>query len=219
MGNSARPRGRLGPYHAGVTGYDAGSPHRTSAVPHCRRLATLLVGVVLGVGIITVAANHDATSIHACASKSNGAARSIVDPSLCDTKKEGAIVWNVEGPIGPQGPEGPQGIQGSQGEQGIQGPAGLAGATGPAGPNWSIYVVSATESVPAGTAWATSRSCNTGDIALASSYNTAYQGGSLSAPSRNERTGTGTWTFTVANTSTAAHTIASLAVVCADTTP
>ena len=126
---------------------------------------------------------------------------------------EKPLDWNQEGPAGPQGPAG---AAGPAGPAGAQGPA---GAVGPAGPSWDIYIVDEEEDVPAFTIWSTTRSCDAGDIALASSYSMDYDGGYLGAPLRDQRAAVGTWHFTLSNTSNVAFTIESLAVICADTTP
>jgi hypothetical protein len=85
----------------------------------------------------------------------------------------------------------------------------------------NVYTVSAPETIPALTIHTTTRSCDSEDIALSSSYNMGYSvqqiqnAGFLSPPQRNERTGSDTWTFAVTNMNpTSPFTIFALAVVC-----
>ena len=105
----------------------------------------------LAVGAVAIAAlaadgiataTHDANTVHACKSQSNGAVRIVDSPEDC-RKSEDPLSWNRQGPAGPagaQGPQGetgatgPQGPQGETGATGPQGPQGETGATGPQGP-------------------------------------------------------------------------------------
>jgi hypothetical protein len=159
--------------------------------------------------------------ISGCYSRSGGALR-VVDPSTTSCKTgETSHAWNVQGPTGLTGPQGVQGPQGPIGPQGIQGVTGATGPAGPAGPNWSVYTVTAPETIPKSTVWITTRSCNSGDIALSSSYNMGYSvqqiqlAGFRDPPLVNERTGSDTWTFYIGNTDpTNSFTIHALAVVC-----
>lgn len=190
-----------------------------------RGLLIGLAGTVAIAGTAVVYATIPSNNvISGCYTKSGGALR-VVDPSTTNCKTgETSIAWNVQGPIGltgPQGVQGPQGATGLQGIQGLTGAAGAIGPAGPAGPNWNVYTVTAAETIPALTVWTTTRSCNPGDIALASSYDMAYSvqqiflAGYLDPPVKNERTGSDTWTFAVGNTNANnAFTIHALAVVC-----
>lgn len=172
-----------------------------------------------GVVYATIPSNN---TIYGCYTKSGGTL-SVIDPSTTSCKSgETSIAWNVTGPIGPVGPQGPQGPTGPEGPQGVQGLTGPTGPAGPAGPSWSVYDVSAPETIPALTVWTATRSCNPGDIALSSSYNMAYDvqqivnAGFINPPVRNERTGSDTWTFAVSNTDpNNQFTIHALAVTCA----
>lgn len=185
----------------------------------------LAIALVVMVSAVVYATIPNANVIHGCYSRSGGTLR-VIDASVTQCKQtETALAWNVQGPIGPIGATGPTGPQGEQGEPGPTGPQGAQGSvgpTGPAGPNWTIYTVTAPEQIPALTVWTTTRHCNQGDIALAGSFNMAYGvqniplAGYLDPPVRSERTGVGTWTFTVGNTNpNNAFTVFALAVVCA----
>ena len=132
---------------------------------------------------------------------------------------ETPIQWNQKGEQGPQGIQGLPGKDGLRGTDGQAGADGQDGADGAPGPNWTIYTAGSSETVPAGTLFSATRSCNSGDLALGPTYDTSYPGGTLGAPDRSERTGPSTWAYKVANTSTVPLTIALLGIVCADTTP
>lgn len=108
------------------------------------------MGIGIGAGVVSVAAQNDGNQIRACVG-SSGIVRIPKQRGTC-TKRETPVVWNITGPagpagvqgeVGPAGPEGPQGVTGPQGEPGVagsQGPEGpkgepgVAGPTGPAGP-------------------------------------------------------------------------------------
>jgi len=171
-------------------------------------IALVVVGGVL-IGGAAYATIPDASGvIHGCYARSGGALRVIDDGVINCSKSETSLNWNVKGPAGPQG------------AQGIQGPQGQAGPTGPAGPSWTIYVVTATEPVPARETKTVTRSCNAGDLALAASYDMFDDaGGAIDPPYRSERTAAGTWTYTVYNPQSSDLTAFSLGVLCADTTP
>jgi collagen triple helix repeat protein len=184
-----------------------------------------LAGTVAIAGTAVVYATIPSNNvISGCYTKSGGTL-SVIDPSTTSCKNgDTSLAWNVQGPTGPTGPQGLQGAQGPTGPQGIQGPTGATGPTGPAGPagpNWNVYIVGGPETIPAGTLWTASRTCNNGDIALSSSYNMAYGvqniplAGYLDPPVRNERTASDTWTFAVGNSNlNNSFTIFQLAVVC-----
>ena len=178
-----------------------------------RRVLIGLAGTVVVAGTAVVYATIPSNNlISGCYSRSGGALR-VLDPSVTSCKSgETSLTWNVQGPTGLTGP---QGVQGPQGATGATGPA------GPAGPNWNVYTVTAAETIPKLTVWTTTRSCNPGDIALSSSYDMAYSvqqiviAGYIDPPVRNERTGSGTWTFAIGNTDPVnSFTIHALAVVC-----
>jgi len=190
-----------------------------------RRVLIGLAGMVAIAGTAVVYATIPSNNlISGCYMKSGGSLR-VLDPSVTSCKSgETSLAWNVQGPTGLTGGQGVQGPQGATGPQGIQGLTGATGATGPAGPagpNWNVYTVTAAETIPKLTVWTTTRSCNPGDIALSSSYDMAYSvqqivtAGYIDPPLRNERTGTGTWTFAIGNTDpNNSFTIHALAVVC-----
>jgi collagen triple helix repeat protein len=191
-------------------------------------LATLLAGVALGAGVMTVTADQDASTLHGCVDSKSGLVRIVADASLCNTKKESAVAWNVQGPVGPQGPQGeqgpvgatgpqgPQGEQGAQGPAGPQGPQGVPGPTGPAGPA-SVRVVSDTVTVRAGS--------SNGLLVFCGMFETATGGGSKpndafvltgSAPTDGDFGFADGWWVTANNTSATAQTLTVYAL-CAPT--
>src|SRR4051794_13822510 len=103
-----------------------------------RRSTKLAVAAVATVGVISGTAyatglTSSATTIRACAAKSNGALRAVNARTPC-RKGERRLTWNTVGRRGVAGVQGPAGIAGGPGPAGPQGPAGPAGPGGPAGP-------------------------------------------------------------------------------------
>jgi hypothetical protein len=182
-------------------------------------LATLLAGVALGAGVMTVTADQDASTLHGCVDSKSGQVRIVDDAALCNAKKETAVAWNVQGPAGPQGPQGPQGEPGPMGATGAQGPQGADGARGPAGPQGpqgamgpagpaSVRVVSDTVTVGAGS--------TSGLLVFCGMFETATGGGSKpnsalvmngSAPTDGDMGFADGWWVGVTNTSATAQTL------------
>src|SRR4051794_35288342 len=103
-----------------------------------RRSTKLAVAAVATVGVVSGTAyatglTSSATTIRACAAKSNGALRAVNARTPC-RKSERRLTWNTAGPRGVRGVQGPAGIAGALGPAGPQGPAGGQGPAGPAGP-------------------------------------------------------------------------------------
>src|SRR4051794_41725844 len=102
-----------------------------------RRPTKLAIAAVATVGVISGTAyatgvTSSATTIRACAAKSNGALRAVNARTRC-RKSERRLAWNTAGPRGVRGVQGPAGIAGALGPAGPQGPAGGQGPAGPAG--------------------------------------------------------------------------------------
>ncbi|HEX2296401.1 MAG TPA: phage tail protein [Actinomycetota bacterium] len=97
-----------------------------------KALAPWTLVVVLSLGGGLALANHDTTTIHACAKTGTGALRVVSSGDECKSN-ETPMQWTVEGPQGPPGPQGPIGPQGPAGPQGPQGPQGIPGPAGPQG--------------------------------------------------------------------------------------
>ncbi|WP_121497980.1 MopE-related protein [Paenibacillus montanisoli] len=77
----------------------------------------------------------EATSkIYACQDKKTGVLRVVSSNTLCNSKSEIPLSWNIAGPKGDAGEPGPQGLAGADGAQGTQGSQGEQGPAGPAGP-------------------------------------------------------------------------------------
>ncbi|MFL5928556.1 MAG: hypothetical protein ACJ77E_16615 [Gaiellaceae bacterium] len=122
-----------------------------------RRSTKLAVAAVATVGVISGTAyatglTSSATTIRACAAKSNGALRAVSTSTRC-RKSERRLTWNTAGPRGVRGLPGPAGIAGGPGPAGIaggpgpagpQGPAGNQGPAGPAGPQGAAAVLGLT---------------------------------------------------------------------------
>jgi hypothetical protein len=131
-----------------------------------KAIVTAAVAAVLGAGAsgaVTLAAASSSETINACARKKNGQLR-LAAAGKC-RHSETAIRWNVSGPTGASGSrglQGPQGIQGIQGNQGVPGQRGPSDGygiskpdpTGAAIPLNGSYTTVASETVPAGSYYA-----------------------------------------------------------------
>jgi hypothetical protein len=81
-------------------------------------LATLVAGLLFGVGAMSVIAHGGDTSlIHGCVKNKGGALRIVNATATCNSL-ETALDWNIQGLQGEIGPVGPQGPQGEQGPPG-----------------------------------------------------------------------------------------------------
>ena len=106
--------------------------------------AALIGGVSLAVGT--------SEPLYACVTQRTGAVRMVSAITVCNTRTERKVTWNVEGPQGPAGAAGAPGLAGPagpQGEPGVAGPAGPAGPQGEPGPAGGavgtlVYKVTAT---------------------------------------------------------------------------
>ena len=89
-------------------------------------LNAILIAVLLGMtGVFYVSAHGgDATLIHACVNKRSGDIRIITATTVCDSDRETALDWGVQGPKGDKGDTGAVGSAGPPGPQGPQGEPG-----------------------------------------------------------------------------------------------
>ena len=92
-----------------------------------RRIASVLVALVVVALIGAALASAEGETYHACVNNSSGTIFMVSEPEECKIN-ETHVSWNQIGPVGPEGPEGPVGPVGPEG------PAGPVGPEGPEGP-------------------------------------------------------------------------------------
>ena len=101
--------------------------------------AIMLVGLFGMSSVMYVSAHGgDVTLIHACVNNRNGAVRIVGASATCDTSKETALDWGIQGP------------KGDKGDTGDVGPMGPVGPQGSAGTGTSFYTRYASFTVPHG---------------------------------------------------------------------
>lgn len=109
-------------------------------------------------------------TIHACASKRNGALRLAKN---CK-KKEKGLSWNAQGPKGATGAMGPTGAMGAPGATGAPGAQGVTGPRGPAGAT-NVVERDNSGTIPAnGNLFNIQVNCNPGEVATGGG---AFDGG------------------------------------------
>jgi len=129
-----------------------------------RFLSAILLVVMLSMSSVMYVSAHggDVTLIHACVNNRTGAVRIVTPTTACDTSKETALDWGIQGPKGDKGDVGPMGPQGPEGK------------TGPASGVLNIYRMEAVVSSPSQMVQTSSIECDQGDFALSAGSQAVY---------------------------------------------
>ncbi|SEO80384.1 hypothetical protein [Paenibacillus sp. OV219] len=96
-------------------------------------LASLFVLIFTSVSVYAATNSSDTNTIYACKTNITGLIRIVSATTVCNSKLETKITWNIAGPKGDKGDPGTSGAAGLAGPAGPSGAQGAPGAVGPMG--------------------------------------------------------------------------------------